>query len=563
MTISALFLLCLNFLVVCGSGDRVIIRVRQGQLLGEKIKAITGVSYYSFKGIPYAKPPLGKLRFKAPQDPEPWAGVRSALVHGPVCPQNSLFNIVNPSDGDPSAAFGDEDCLFLNVYTPNLKPNKPLSVLFVIPGGAYVFGSGNDDIYGPDFLISKQIIVVTINHRLGPLGFLSMGTPEVPGNAAMKDQVAGLKWVQKNIKYFGGDPNCVTIIGESSGAASVGFHLLSPMSKGLFRRVISMSGSPFADWNTFFKPERRAFIIGENLGLVTQNKTELLHFLQSVKVEQLINQTATVMASEETTNVIFKMELFPPLVEKVCSENSFICEDPKKTLKCGNVNKADVMFSYNNEEAVYALPLYENSDIVNRYKRYPEMFVPSEILTKASADKILKLADKIKKYYFGNKTVGFENIREFINYQNYMSFVYATKKFFRSWPNVGNRYFFEFTSFSRRNYMGKNGVRYGIKGASHYDDIFYIYSPKFINLPLGVLEYRLIQDITTAVCNFAKYGNPSPRGSLGVNWPQYDPFKQAYVQFGENLTVGYAHDESEYYFWESIYEEARLDQKRH
>lgn len=153
---------------------------------------------------------------------------------------------------------GSEDCLFLNVYTSDLTPKELLPVIVSIPGGAYKYGSGNDDIYGPDFLVLKDVVVVTINYRLDALGFLSMGTCEVPGNAGLKDQIAALKWVQNNIRCFGGDPNQVTVIGESAAAASITYHMTSPISKGLFHRVIVMSGATPCDWNTSFKPARRA-----------------------------------------------------------------------------------------------------------------------------------------------------------------------------------------------------------------------------------------------------------------------------------------------------------------
>lgn len=156
--------------------------------------------------------------------------MRDAKSHGPVCPQlNILTNTYIP---------GSEDCLFLNVYTPNVKPETPLPVLVHIHGGAYLFGSGDVDLYGPDFFISGTV-GMTLDYRLATLGFLGFGNCEISGTARLRDHVVlALKWVQKSI-----------FKGDSAGATLVGYHMVSPISKGLFQRAIEVNGSPFHDDN--------------------------------------------------------------------------------------------------------------------------------------------------------------------------------------------------------------------------------------------------------------------------------------------------------------------------
>jgi para-nitrobenzyl esterase len=199
-----------------------------------------------FKGIPFAAPPVGALRWRAPQPPLPWSGVRSASEYG--C--NSLQGVVF-DDIDPSVPGVSEDCLYLNVWTP-AAPGEPrdLPVLFWIHGGGFVVGSGAEPRYDGARLAAKGIVVVTVNHRLNALGFLAH--PELTaesgasGHWGLLDLAAALKWVQRNIAAFGGDPAAVTIAGESAGSMAVSALMASPLAKGLFARAIGESGAMFA-----------------------------------------------------------------------------------------------------------------------------------------------------------------------------------------------------------------------------------------------------------------------------------------------------------------------------
>lgn len=195
-----------------------------------------------FKGIPYAAPPVGALRWKPPQRPARWEGVRACAAFGPACPQPAI-PLMGVSEKQ------SEDCLFANVWTPAKDASAKLPVMFWIHGGSFVFGSGAQDVYAGEALARRGVVVVTINYRLGPFGFLShpgLSKEGCPGNQGLLDQVAALEWVKRNIAAFGGDPGCVTIFGESAGGGSVVALLLSPLAKGLFHRAISQSGVCFA-----------------------------------------------------------------------------------------------------------------------------------------------------------------------------------------------------------------------------------------------------------------------------------------------------------------------------
>lgn len=175
--------------------------------MGESLSCGILCSYFSFKGIPFAAPPTGNLRFRAPVPPQSWTGVRDALDHGPSCPT-----------AVPSLNMG-EDCLYLNVYTQSFTDNRPVLV-FLHPGG-FLSGSGDALMFGPEHLIEEDVVIVTLNYRLGALGFLNTGDTSSPGNYGLKDMILALKWIRTNIAGFGGDASSVTIFGQSAGGAAV------------------------------------------------------------------------------------------------------------------------------------------------------------------------------------------------------------------------------------------------------------------------------------------------------------------------------------------------------
>ena len=221
----------------CG-GTNLVAQTSSGKVKGEL--ETTGI--LAFKGIPYAKPPVGKLRFKPPQPPEPWSDTFKAVMFGPVAPQTE--NQI----GSATTQEQSEDCLSLNVWTP-MADNKHRPVMVWIHGGGFTNGSGSDEWYdGSTFSERGDVVVVTLNYRLGALGFLylgGVGGPEYAksGNLGLLDQVAALKWVRDNIAAFGGDPDNVTIFGESAGSMSVCTLMGIPAARGLFHKAIAESGA--------------------------------------------------------------------------------------------------------------------------------------------------------------------------------------------------------------------------------------------------------------------------------------------------------------------------------
>jgi len=248
--------LCSTILVaifaLAGSGlawaQSAIVETAGGKVEGVQRRLAGGPGVISFKGIPYAAPPVGALRWKKPQPAATWEGVRKADAYGAACIQMPGLSAAN--GGDPGAL--SEDCLYLNVWTPKPNTAAKLPVMVWIHGGAYLFGAGGLPLYDGGPLASRGAVFVSLNYRLGPLGFfahpaLERENPGGPMNFGLLDQIAALKWIQQNIAQFGGDTGNVTILGQSAGAKSVLALFASPLARGLFHKGIAMSSYSIPD----------------------------------------------------------------------------------------------------------------------------------------------------------------------------------------------------------------------------------------------------------------------------------------------------------------------------
>ena len=235
---------------------------------GGKVEGVVENNITVFKGIPFAQPPVGDLRWKAPQPVKKWEGVLKANKFAPACPQMKLKY---PGFIPPPSS---EDCLYLNVWTPAKSSGEKLPVMVWIYGGGFAMGATSSPAYSGDQLANHGVILVSIAYRVGPLGFMAHpeltaeASNKVSGNYGLLDQIEGLKWVQKNIKAFGGDPAKVTIFGESAGAESVSILAASPLTRGLFRGAISESGGSFSPVKSARVPDCMQLLAGaENLGV--------------------------------------------------------------------------------------------------------------------------------------------------------------------------------------------------------------------------------------------------------------------------------------------------------
>nr|XP_027216592.1 esterase FE4-like [Penaeus vannamei] len=271
------------------AAETVEVQLQQGAIVGSRSEAKGGRAFYGFLGIPFAQPPVGALRFKDPVAAGAWEGVRNGTVAPPLCPQPDA-----PSD------WMQEDCLYLSVFTP--QPNRTdLPVMVWLPQGGFI--SDATPLFQPEFLLAKDVVLVVLQHRLGVLGFLSTEDAELPGNLGLKDQAMALRWVQDNIRDLGGDPDKVTIFGQNAGGAAVHYHMLSPMSSGLFQRAIMQSGAALCPWALREDHRQVAFGFGRMVGCPGEradaaNSTALVDCLRDVPVEQLMAVTPYITVSE-------------------------------------------------------------------------------------------------------------------------------------------------------------------------------------------------------------------------------------------------------------------------
>ncbi|MDG0023723.1 carboxylesterase family protein [Trinickia sp. Y13] len=290
-----------------------------------------------FRGIPYAAPPVGDFRFREPQPVARWAGVRNARQFGPRCMQSFVAGKL-----DFRSTTMSEDCLYLNVWTSANGSDGKLPVLVYFHGGAFVSGDGSEPRYDGAQLASRGAIVVTANYRLGAFGFLaapgaaSESSHGTAGNYGLLDQVAVLKWVRDNIAQFGGDPSNVTIAGNSAGSTSVSAHMASPLSRGLFARVIGHSGAAFAPdaiWSRE-EAERAAKAFTARIGAAS------LQQLRSLPAKTLLTSAAQAQRSHEPTS-------FKPSID-----GHFLTESPEQVFTRGGQAQVPLLLGSNAQDAV-------------------------------------------------------------------------------------------------------------------------------------------------------------------------------------------------------------------
>ncbi|KAI5643452.1 carboxylesterase family domain-containing protein [Phthorimaea operculella] len=499
--------------------------------------------YIAFKGIPYAKPPVGDLRFKAPEPPVPWEGVRDASEHGPMCPQyNERMDRVEP---------GSEDCLYLNVYTRTITPHSPLPVMVWIHGGAFYTGSGNSDFYGPEFFMAHDVILVTFNYRLEVFGFLCLDTEEVPGNAGLKDQTMALRWVKNNIAAFGGDPNNITIFGCSAGAASVSYHLLSNMSKGLFNKAICQSGTCLSEWAYSTYGRDRAFQLGKQFGKETQDPQELLEYLRNVPATHLVNIQLPPLP-EKAYDITDSITFGPVIEKRSLNVEKFLTEPPPDLVKRGAIADVPLVLGYTSGEGI---EIARKLPQLVQYLNSIGGVIPKEIKMKMTVDKFQAIDETIRKHYFGSRAVTMESIQEVSNLETDKLFVYNIRRFARYHKlyNSNSVYLYKFTAETERNYMKKFYKLDSLEGVCHADELHYLFNVTNLPIPLTDESRGIIKDFVTLWTNFAETGSPTKNS----DWKPFKENEQNCYVIGKTCQC-VQNDNPNMKLWDEIYGEIEL-----
>ncbi|KAG8560271.1 hypothetical protein GDO81_014872 [Engystomops pustulosus] len=320
------------FAVCVRTEDDTIIETKQGKVSGIK-KSVISHTVTAYLGIPYGEAPTGQKRFQKPEPRAPWEGIYQATDFGNSCYQNkeeldSFIDMIGTDEWSIKNEMS-EDCLSLNVWVPE-SISKPASVMVNIYGGAFLSGSSALDIYdGSVLAASENVIVVSMNYRVGALGFLVFpGNAKAPGNAGLFDQRLALQWVHENIAAFGGNPESVTIFGISAGGVSVGYHVISPGSRPYFKRAIMQSGSPTADWaiRSQESSKKLAMKLANIVDCPTEDDDATIDCLQKVEANKLTGTQILGMSG-------FTVTLFAPILD-----DDFLTDIPQNLVKYTKVN---------------------------------------------------------------------------------------------------------------------------------------------------------------------------------------------------------------------------------
>lgn len=345
--------------------------------------------------------------------------------------------------------------------------------MIYIHGGGFLTGSGDDDMYGPKFLLNHNIVLVTLNYRLEAFGFLCLDTPEVPGNAGLKDQTAAFRWVKNNIPHFGGDPENVTIFGESAGGASVTFHMLSSASEGLFAKAISQSGVCIHDWAYDLDGKTRAFRIGKALGKEANDTEELLEFLQNVPARKLIGVNLKA-ASEDEKHRGLPLHLRPVIEKKFENTQAFLTEHPIDLLMSGKFHPVPFMIGYNSAEGL--IVSYSDIKKVDFTNKFPSFLVPAEIARKVPETKLKKFGRRVKQFYCPNRDLNAEDVEIVTNIASDTHFIYGIYRMSDLYSaHSKSVYMYRFNLSTELNRFKSLFGLMEYAGACHVDELCYLF----------------------------------------------------------------------------------------
>ncbi|MGD0857174.1 MAG: carboxylesterase/lipase family protein [Dehalococcoidia bacterium] len=479
-----------------------VIGIDSGKVRGALVNEV-----WTYFGIPYAAAPIGDLRWREPQPVVPWDGIRDVTKFGPACPQpkSVLYDVGQTS----------EDCLYLNIWSPAKTVKDDLPVMVWIHGGSFITGTGSSKMYDGMNLAKQNVIVVTINYRLGPFGFLSHpllskeSQHGVSGNYGLLDQIAALNWVKKNIKAFGGKPDRITVWGESAGAASVCDLMVSPLAHGLFQRAIAESGS-FSD----------AF---------PQNRDDMVD-----KAEKTGQQVAAALGCDKADNVLAAMRLksadevmaaaftdydpnqsvkFRPVVD-----GWVIPDNPWSLFTAGKQEKVPLLIGTNADEGtIFVIPDPKVAKMSEQdYRDY---------VTSVYGDHASDVIAAFPAVSKADVPIAMSKLRTVLAMSAGALHAADTTVI-----NKSRVFQYQFTRIP--------DTPLKMFGAFHGLEIFYVFGnlkADKVSIPDDKIDTELSQAMTKYWCNFAKTGDPNDPKL--PKWPAYSVDKRQYLELGDKITA--------------------------
>jgi para-nitrobenzyl esterase len=466
------------------------VKVEGGLLQGRYENGLT-----VYRGIPFAAPPIGNLRWKAPQPAAKWDGIRLADKFAPGAIQG-----INPPSGK------SEDCLYLNVWSPAKSANDKVPVLVWIYGGGFAVGYTSDLMYNGENLAKKGVVFVSIAYRVGQLGFLAH--PElsredrnhVSGNYGLLDMIAGLDWIKKNIAAFGGDPDKVTIFGESAGGIAVSMLCASPLAKGLFHAAISQSGGSFG-------PPRPTTYPGENLKYLKDAEVSGEVYTKAAGVSS-INELRKIDADKLPGGRGVGMSW--PIID-----GYVIPDDQHNLYQAGKYNDVPILVGYNSDEGASFSPPKTPQDYIaavqNRYGKFAD--------------------DLIKAYPAGQGTVP-KTARDLTRDAafGWQTWTWATLHAKTGKSKVYYYYFDQHPDYP------DSSKRFGY-GSSHGQEVAYVFQHLDVSKPeINTTDIAIADAMSTYWTNFARYGHPNSK-DVPV-WPAFTNAKQTVMYFEKTPHIG-------------------------
>lgn len=501
-----------TFTIKAAGADPEPVRVEQGLLAGSNG---TSTEVRVYRGIPYAAPPVGDLRWKAPQPPVPWQGIRDATEFSNACwqmpypPAAAIYQAKLP----PLS----EDCLYLNIWTPAKSAKESLPVMVWIHGGGFTRGTAGSRAYDGEVLARKGAVIVTINYRLGIFGFfahpgLSAESPNhASGNYALLDQIAALEWVKKNIAAFGGDPGKVTIFGESAGSWAVNALMASPLAKGLFQRAIGESGGSFGPMKSLDVAEKEGAKLGRLLAPDSiPQKTDspqtsadagaslnasVLKELRAMSPQNLLKASET-----ETVRAIVDGYVLPQDIATIFSQ--------------GKQNDVPLLVGYNADEGTTLAPQAVNMKAI--------------VYTTGAHQRYGPRADQMLKIYPASTDE--EAVKSFYGAFRDQNFGWEMRTWARISTKTGHQPAYLYY-FSRRP-PGPQSERLR---AFHASELAYVFGTFFWPFPWEDTDRKLSDAMTSYWVNFATTGNPN--GANLPKWPAYNADKDQALELGDQIAV--------------------------